>query len=238
MSVLARTGGSGYAEDLAWVHDAGFTALAEVAARRTVAELRGRRGLVVDLGCGSGAGARILAEAGLEVLGIDSSPAMIELARRNAPGASFRVGSFADEPLPGCIAVTAVGEVLGYRFDESADLAAVFARVHAALEPDGLFLFDLAGPARQAISHHASGEGWTVVVEASNDGTTLTRDITTFRRVDGDLWRRSRELHQLHLHRASDVLATLRRTGFRARTIRGYDGAPPWRGLHVFLARR
>jgi RimJ/RimL family protein N-acetyltransferase/SAM-dependent methyltransferase len=260
MSVLAaewRRGAearadAGYAEDLAWVHDAGFTALAEAAARRAIAELRGRTGLVVDLGCGSGAGARILSDAGLDVLGIDASAAMVELARRNSPAASFRVGSFADEPLPSCVAVTAVGEVLGYLFDESADLASVFARVHEALEPGGLFLFDLAGPSRQAVSHHASGDGWTVVVDASSDGRTLTRDITTFRRLDAGgapaasagahdtaaLWRRSRELHRLRLHRAADVLALLRRTGFRARAIRGYDGTPEWRGLHVFLARR
>lgn len=227
----------GYAEDLAWVHDAGFTAHAEAAARRTIAELRGRSGLVVDLGCGSGTAARILGEAGLDVLGIDASPAMIDLARRHAPGADFRVGSVADEPLPRCVAVTAVGEVLGYQFDESVDLAAVFERVHEALEPGGLFLFDLAGPSRQAVPNHASGDDWTVVVDASSDGRTLTRGITTFRRLDGDRWRRSHELHRLRLHRASDVLALLRSTGFRARPICGYE-APPWPGLHVFLARR
>ena len=46
-----------YGEDLAYVHDAGFSAEAPVIARELVRRLRERGirdGLIVELGCGSG----------------------------------------------------------------------------------------------------------------------------------------------------------------------------------------
>jgi SAM-dependent methyltransferase len=93
----------GYLEDLAYVHDAGYVAVAEAGARALI-ELLGKRGvdrgLVVELGCGSGASSRLLTEAGYDVVGIDASPAMIELARRRAPRAAFRIGSLIDARLP------------------------------------------------------------------------------------------------------------------------------------------
>ncbi|WP_261986951.1 class I SAM-dependent methyltransferase [Actinomadura sp. HBU206391] len=47
-------------------------------------------GRVLDVGCGTGAPtARRLSEAGFEVTGIDISEVMLELARRNAPRATF-----------------------------------------------------------------------------------------------------------------------------------------------------
>ena len=57
---------------------------------------------MVELGCGSGATAAALSEAGHEVLGIDASRAMVELARSRAPLARFRVGTWVDEPIPEC----------------------------------------------------------------------------------------------------------------------------------------
>jgi SAM-dependent methyltransferase len=64
-----------------------------------------------DLGCGSGILAGLVQDAGYQVLGIDISAEMIEIARRQAPGADLRVGSLYDVELPaGCVAVTAIGE--------------------------------------------------------------------------------------------------------------------------------
>src|ERR1700712_5479810 len=62
----------------------------EVAFLIDVLELTpGRR--VLDVGCGPGRHARALAEAGMEVVGVDISQRFIDLARRDAPsGATFR----------------------------------------------------------------------------------------------------------------------------------------------------
>lgn len=46
---------------------------------RFIGELRGKR--VLEAGCSEGYNARLMARAGAEVVGVDISPRMIELAR-------------------------------------------------------------------------------------------------------------------------------------------------------------
>lgn len=53
-------------------------------------------GPVADLGCGPGRIAAHLRELGLDTLGIDLSPAMIAIARRDHPSLRFEVGSMTD----------------------------------------------------------------------------------------------------------------------------------------------
>ena len=120
-----------YDEDLAYIHDQGYSQIAEGAAA-SVLELMEARSSIVEFGCGSGVTARRLTDAGHEVLGIDQSAALIALARRRAPQARFRVGSFVTEPIPECDAVLAISEVFNYLFDEGntrAALPSLFARI-------------------------------------------------------------------------------------------------------------
>jgi SAM-dependent methyltransferase len=49
--------------------------------------VREKRGVVLELGCGSGALTRHLVEAGHRVVATDASPSMLELARQAVPGA-------------------------------------------------------------------------------------------------------------------------------------------------------
>ncbi|WP_431220234.1 class I SAM-dependent DNA methyltransferase [Leifsonia xyli] len=55
-------------------------------------------GAVGDLGCGPGRIAGYLAERGMDVVGIDLSPRMVEVARRDHPAVRFEVGSMAALP--------------------------------------------------------------------------------------------------------------------------------------------
>ena len=109
-----------YKEALAYIHDVGHGDFA-LGAAPGILEIFARNGmrggLVVDLGCGSGLWAGELTRAGYRVLGIDISEAMVELARRRAPEAEFRVGSLFEAEIPPCVAVTATSEVLKYLFD-------------------------------------------------------------------------------------------------------------------------
>lgn len=239
----------GYEEDLAFIHEAGFSDFATGAAPGLLAALRRRglrSGLVVDLGCGPGHWAAALLGAGYEVLGVDRSPAMIRLAKRRAPDGRFLVRSLWDLDLPPCAAVTAIGECLNYRFDSAGGgeaLPALFARIHGGLRPGGLFLFDVAEPERVPDAlprrHGAEGEGWAVLVEVtgSRRRRTLTRRIVAFRRK-GNRWRRSEELHELRLYPRAQVVRTLRRAGFEVRVLPRYGRRRLLPGTVAFEARK
>jgi SAM-dependent methyltransferase len=231
-----------YDEDLAYIHDQGYTQLAEGAAA-SVLELLPPRACIVELGCGSGVTARRLSDTGHELLGIDQSAAPIALARRRAPRAGFRVGSFVSEPIPECDAVLAISEVFNYLFDEGntrAALPSLFARIHAALRPGGLLVFDLAAPGLVPGGRSrtwTTGPDWAVLVENHEESGLLTRHITSFRER-GAGYRRSEEVHRQRLHQPGEILALLRAAGFRARTRRRYGEVSPGPGRHVYVARK
>lgn len=56
--------------------------------------------LVLDAGCGAGRMSRYLADRDCQVVGVDLSPGMIAMARRDHRGLPFAVGSLADLPFP------------------------------------------------------------------------------------------------------------------------------------------
>ena len=56
-------------------------------------------GPVADVGCGPGHVTAFLRGLGVDAFGIDLSPGMIEVARRDHPGIRFEVGSMTDLPL-------------------------------------------------------------------------------------------------------------------------------------------
>ena len=234
--------GGAYDEDLAYTHDQGYTAVAEAAAA-AVLELLPHAASIVELGCGSGVTAARLTVAAQVVVGIDLSRAVIALARAGAPRASFRVGSFVTEPIPECDAVLAISEVFNYLFDEGntrAALPALFARIHAALRPGGLLVFDLVAPGAVPGGRSniwSTGPDWAVLAESEEEGDLLTRSITNFRRK-GDGYRRSEEVHRQRLYRPREILPLLRATGLRARTRRRYGDVSPGRRRHVYVARK
>jgi len=212
----------GYGVDLSFIHDAGFTAYVNSAAPvlfETLHRQGVERGLVVDLGCGSGVWAERLVAAGFDVLGIDISPPMIELARRRVPAARFEVRSLLSADLPSCDAVTSIGECLNYAFDPANNrqsLSRLFRRVYRSLRPGGVCAFDIAEPGQPPsalASRFVQTEDWAVLVKAAESKGWLVRDITSYRRT-GSLFRRTDEIHRLRLYSAYQIRTVLRSAGF------------------------
>ena len=234
-----------YKTDLAYIHDTGFGDFAKNCAPGLLELLHSNEitgGLVIDLGCGSGIWASELSRRGYDVLGIDISAAMIDLARERAPNAEFRTGSLLSAELPSCVAVTSLGECINYLFDETNNmkqLRRLFRRVYSALRPGGLFIFDIAVPGRGKgpSQKHREGSDWAVLVDVAENRRTkrLTRRIITFRRI-GSLFRRDEEVHELQLYTRSEVLKELRAAGFSARTLDRYGDQPMIEGCVAFVA--
>jgi SAM-dependent methyltransferase len=237
-----------YGPDLAHIHHTGFADFSQQAAPGLLAALRRagiRSGTVVDLGCGGGQWLAALSRAGYDPIGIEISPALAKLARREAPRARVRVGSIYTEPLPPCDAVTSISEVLGYLPGGTARIpsfAAFFRRVARALCPGGLFVFDLIVRSPRTPLHtrnYRVGADWAVLAETTEDPRRhrLTRDITTFRRV-GATYRRTHELHHLRVPTRAEILRALAAAGFTTRTSRRYGRVPLAPHRLAFFARR
>jgi predicted methyltransferase len=145
--------------------------------------------------------------------------------------------------------VTAIGEALNYATDERAGAGAferVAARVHDALVPGGVFLFDVAtsgrnlgNPVRERIHTH---DDWVLTLRAIEDGDRLDRHITIFTRsVDGS-YTRVDEHHVVHLFDPDRLRAALEAVGFAVETRESYgadrsDSTPPM-GWTVFAASK
>lgn len=236
-----------YAEDLALIHHTGFAGFAQEAASGVLALLQGsgiRQGLVVDLGCGSGLWARALLDAGFEVLGVDYSPAMIELARGVAPEARYLVSSFYEVDLPSCAAVTALGEGFTYMAaqDPREALPLFLPRVYGALDPGGVLLFDMILRSEQEPMRYRrvhEGAGWQIETEVIEEPalSLLTRHITTRRQVEG-AERITQETHRVRTFSSSELERMLQSCGFEVEMHRRYGAMdlPPQR--LAFLARK
>lgn len=223
-----------YRDDLAWIHHAGFSEFAESAAPGLLKILGDRRGLVVDVGCGSGVWARALTRASFDVLGIDASPSMIALARQTAPDARFIISAFDTVELPPCATITAIGEVLNY-----GTLDGVRAFIARAARATELLIFDIAE--RGAYPAHderrIGGDDWSVIVIKDSDGQHLTRRVLTFREIDGQV-RRDEEVHELELYERDTILAMLRDAGFKTRLRKSYGKQRLPKGHTAYIATK
>ncbi|MCC8067294.1 MAG: class I SAM-dependent methyltransferase [Clostridiales bacterium] len=104
-------------------------------------------GLVLDLGCGTGAVTERLADLGYDMIGVDNSIDMLEIARgKQAESGSdilYLLQDMREFELYGTVrAVVSVCDSLNYITEEE-DLLQVFQLVNNYLDPGGLFLFDL-----------------------------------------------------------------------------------------------
>ncbi len=238
-----------YQADLAYVHDQSYSELAQAAAlylMELLTEREPAKTTIIDLGCGSGVFAEPLAKAGFKVTGIDYSADMIALAKARVPDAKFVQASFLDYKIPKCHAVTAIGEVLNYQFDEKNNFQALtdlFEKIYQQLTKDGIFLFDFIEPGIQGImsesNRQVEGKDWNMFLRLVEDWetATLTRDITLFRKV-GDLYHKSHEVHRVYLHHHYKVQSALEEIGFSVEMVHAY-GDHQFREKHVgFVARK
>ena len=101
-------------------------------------------GKVLDVGCGTGKPAgELLVNAGLDVIGIDITPRMIEIARSKVPNAEYVVAdSRTWEPSEGDAAFDGIVSYFAFLAAVSqSDIRNFFLRAYRWLQPGGVFVF-------------------------------------------------------------------------------------------------
>jgi SAM-dependent methyltransferase len=113
-------------------------------------------GPVLDAGCGPGRVVGLLHERGLPVIGVDLSPGMIEVARRDHPGLDFRVGSMTALDLPdgGLTGVIAWWSIIHLPREV---VPTAFAEFHRVLAPGGVLVVGFH--VGEETTHKTSGYG-------------------------------------------------------------------------------
>ena len=106
-------------------------------------------GILLDLGCGTGKMTRIMAEKGFDMIGIDNSMEMLDMAREyeydreEDSGILYLLQDMREFELYGTVrAVYSACDCLNYIMEED-ELLTVFRLVNNYLDPKGLFIFDM-----------------------------------------------------------------------------------------------
>ena len=114
--------------------------------RQEMDSLKEERNLILDLGCGTGTLTELLAEKGYDMIGVDSSADMLELAmeKRDSMGHEtlYLLQDMRELELYGTVGtVVSVCDSLNYILAEE-ELLQVFRLVENYLFPEGIFIFD------------------------------------------------------------------------------------------------
>ena len=104
-------------------------------------------GILLDLGCGTGSVTELLAKSGFDMIGIDNSEEMLDIAmeKRYESGLDilYLLQDMREFELYGTVkAVVSICDSMNYILDDE-DLLDVFRLVHNYLDNEGIFIFDM-----------------------------------------------------------------------------------------------
>ena len=234
-----------FARDLAVVHAKGFGKHADRCAPgilELLAPVRG--GVILELGCGSGALTAYLLAAGHRVIATDASPAMVDLARATlGPDADVRRLTLPDDPLPVADAIVSVGHAISY-LPAAAAVDRALVAMADALRPGGVLAIDICdlsfGEFRATDDSVARvGPDWAVLTRFSTPAPEVfIRDITTFVPDGHGAWRRGDERHENVLVDTSGIPALLAGHGVTATLGTSFGAAELPPGLIAVTGRR
>ena len=208
-------------------------------------------GLVLDLGCGTGSMAELLAGAGYDMIGVDASEEMLELAdekkEKSGHDILYLLQDMREFELYGTVrAIVSVCDSLNY-VTEEADLFQVFRLAHNYLDPDGVFLFDM-----NTVYKYAEILGESVIAENREEGSFIWEnyydpeeglneyDLTLYVREADGRYIRYEETHFQRAYETETVLGLLEKAGFRVEKLLDAEtGEKPRRETErIFIAAR
>ena len=184
----------------------------------------------VDLACGTGSVALLLAERGLQVIGVDLSEEMLRVAAQKAQDGANRP-MFVCQPLQQLslprgvdLAVCAL-DSLDYITDP-ADCREAIRRIYRVLNPGGCFIFDVNTPEKlkamdgQVFLDEDDDVYCVWRGEFDDDSNICTYWMDLFQR-EGNVWHRSYEEHREYAYSAEQLVAYLKEAGFTGIQVYG-----------------
>ena len=139
-------------------------------------------GIVLELGCGTGKMTRLLAQAGFDMIGIDNSEEMLQMAKdrdfftgeprqeKDDFDSLYLLQDMREFELYGTVrAVVSVCDSMNYILEEE-ELLQVFQLVNTYLDPGGIFIFDM-----NTIYKYREILGEAVICENREEGSFTAR---------------------------------------------------------------
>ena len=177
----------------------------------------------VDLACGTGSVAVLLAEMGLQVTAVDMSEDMLAVAFSKAQGMEkpplFVCQKLQELYLPRAVdlAVCAL-DSMDYITDPQ-DCAEAIRRVYKALNPGGIFIFDVNTPEKlKAMDGQVfldeDDDVYCVWRGEFDEATNICSYAMDLFQRQGSVWHRSFEEHQEYAYSAEELVSYLRNAGF------------------------
>lgn len=201
---------------------------------------------VLDVGCGTGTFACLLAERGIEVVGVDPAGASLDIARKkpHADRVTWVLGDATTLPPLQVDLVTMTGNVAQVFLTDD-DWSGTLRGVHTALKPGARLVFETRDPARKAweewipeLTHARVEIPGVGVVETWCELTDVAGTLVSFRwtyvfEADGAVMTSD---STLRFRSRDEVAESLGATGF---VVDGVRDAPDRPGREfVFVARR
>ena len=129
-------------------------------------------GILLDLGCGTGSMTELLAKQGYDMIGVDLSDSMLDIAMEKRAQSGHNIlylqQDMREFELYGTVrAVVSVCDSLNYITEEE-ELEHVFALVNNYLDPQGIFLFDM-----NTVYKYQTMIGNTTIAENRDEGSFI-----------------------------------------------------------------
>lgn len=190
-----------------------------------------REGLVLDLGCGTGTLTRLLAAQGYDMIGVDLSDEMLEIAMEKQaeqmeqedgiPGSILYLNQDMREfELYGTVrAVVSICDSMNYLM-EYEDLVQVFKLVNNYLDPGGVFIFDL-----NTLYKYQEELGEQTIAENREEGSFIWEnfydeeemvneyDLTLFIRQEDGRYQKYEETHYQRAYTLETVMQAIEAAG-------------------------
>lgn len=171
-----------------------------------------RDGIVLELGCGTGRMTRLLAGDGYDMIGIDNSEEMLQIAGEAGTGEEgilYLLQDMREFELYGTVrAVVSICDSMNYILEEE-ELLTVLRLVNNYLDPGGVFIFDMNTEYK-----YKELLGETTICENREEGSFIWEnyyeeeeqmnqyDLTLFIKEENGLYRKYEETH---FQRAYDI---------------------------------